>query len=128
MGWQRDLYLGRLRAVLGARYGVAQTEGPSTKSARVSTAPGLIRAKRGKAVDSLENAPDHFGAEQAVLDRQTGGAETETGLEQGEVGGQGGNVCEGGLVKGKGQNSQEGAYTRSRRPGRIELRRYQQGE
>lgn len=82
MGRQRDTYLGRLRAVLVAQYGVAQTEGPSTRSARISTPPGPLRAKRCEAVDAAENAADLFGAEEAVLDRQTGGAEAETGLEQ----------------------------------------------
>lgn len=85
IGRQRGVHLGRLRAVLVARHGVAR--GP--------TAPGPARAKRCKAVDASENAADLFGAEEAVLDWQAGGAETETGLEQGEVGGQGGDICEG---------------------------------
>ena len=109
MGWQRDVYLGRLRAVLVSGHGIAQTIGPSTGSARVSTVPGSARVKCCKAVDTSKNAADLFGAEEAVLDRQAGGAETETGLEQGEVGGQGGNVCEGGLVRGKWQRNKEGA-------------------
>jgi len=103
VGRQRDAYLGRLRAILVAPYGVAQAEGPSMRSARVPTPPGPVRAKRCKAVDTSEDAADLFGAQEAVLDRQAGGAEPETGLEQGEVGGQGGNVCEGGSAVGRGK-------------------------
>ena len=103
MDWQRDVYLGRLRAGLTAWNAVAQTEGPSTRFARISTASGLAGAQCCKAVDTSENAADLFGAEDAVLDRQAGGAETKTRLEQGEVGGQGGNVCDGRLVRGEGK-------------------------
>ena len=91
---QRDAYLGRLRAVLVARRGVAQPERPGAGSARVPTTPGPARAKRREAVDASEKGADFFGAEEAVLDRQAGGAETEASLEQGEIGGQGGDVWE----------------------------------
>ena len=100
-----------MRAVLVARHVVAQTIGPCTGSARGPTFPGPARDKRCKAVDTSENAADLFGAEEAVLDRQAGGAETETGFEQREVGGQGGYVCEGGLVRGKGKGMKKGAWT-----------------
>ena len=125
MGRQRDVYFGRLALI--ARYGVTQTEGPGAGSARVPTAPGPARAKRCEAVDASEDGADLFGAEEAILDRQAGGAETETGLEQGEVGGQGGNVCEGGSVRGEGKGVERslGLYIRSRHPGRIGLRQGQ---
>ena len=94
VGRQWDVYLGRLRAVLVARRGVAQTKGPGAGSARVPTDPRPVRAKRREAVDASENTADFFGTEEAVLNRQAGGAETEAGLEQGEIGGQGGDICE----------------------------------
>lgn len=58
LGRQRDLYLGRLRAVLGVQYGVAQRRGPSTRSARVQGC---------RAEDSSKNAANRSGAEQGIF-------------------------------------------------------------
>ena len=94
MGWQWNIYLGRLRTIL-----ITSHTGASSRSARVTTASRPARAKRRKAVDAPENAADLFGAEEAVLHRQAGGAEAEASFEQGEVGGQGCNVCKGESVR-----------------------------
>ena len=94
MSRQRDVDLGRLRAVLVGRRVVAQPKGPGTGSARVAATPRPARAERREAVDASEYTADFLGTEEAVLDRQAGGAQTEAGFEQGEIGGQGGDVCE----------------------------------
>lgn len=91
---QRDVDLGRSRAVLVGRRGVAQAKGPGAGSARVPTAPRPARAKCREAVDASEDTADFFGMEEAVLDWQAGGAQAEAGFQQGEIGGQGGDVWE----------------------------------
>ena len=49
-------------------------------------------AERGEAVKHAAGRPG--GAEEAVLHGEAGGAETEAGFEEGEIRGQGRDVCE----------------------------------
>ena len=60
---------------------------PSSRVSGRATGVVAARAERCEAEDALEDGAGFFGAEEAVLDREAGGAETETGFEEGEVGG-----------------------------------------
>ena len=66
-----------------ARQGVLQTIGPSIQPVRGTTAVGPARAERCEATGTLEDATDLLRAKEAVMevDWQTGGTETETGLQ-----------------------------------------------